>query len=608
MRKLTDYGPSIIVAMTAVFVLLVGPVAVQHLTFAQTGVRVSLATQRLAEEGSVLKQMNQAYRDIATAVEPSVVHISAQRRVSEPGMSNASAMSAGSGWIYDEYGHIVTNHHVVEDAMRIDVQLYNGEIRDAKIIGYDRSTDIAVLKIASGRLHPAVRGDATVPLRQGDMVFAFGSPFDFRFSMSSGVVSGQGRSVGVIRDQYGQTGYENFIQVDAAINPGNSGGPLTDYRGHVVGMNTAIATGPRRVYEEGQFAGIGLAIPMEMIEPVVSQLITTGEVRKGFLGVNIMDRSASVGDELRVLGFNGVGVLVARVEPDLPLGEVLRAGDVITRVNGRPISPDTNVDFRPVVTIDNLLMALPRDEQEVELTVWRFDQERDTGGRVTVKVPNRPLREAIGITLIETPERVSRRLELLGLTGRGVLLPRVDRYGPAARAGIRAGDVLTHVNDRPVAQSEQVRSLISSMLPGRSVTLRIWRFDSELDTGSTLEFDVTLAQLDPVRMAIRPQITEDRGSIPELGIIRMATATPELAEQHEVEFHAGVLMEQVSRGSTLSEIAPAGSIIVSVKGQPVETVEGFVEALSESDLLGDGVSIVVIDPEGNRISQLLRLR
>src|SRR5690606_35708911 len=125
----------------------------------------------------------------------------------------------------------------------IEVQLYNGELRPAEIVGFDRSTDIAVLKIPAGRLHPAVRRGPEAPVRQGDMVFAFGSPFDFRFSMSSGVVSGQGRSVGVIRDEFGRrSGYENFIQVDAAINPGNSGGPLTDFRGHVIGMNTAIAT------------------------------------------------------------------------------------------------------------------------------------------------------------------------------------------------------------------------------------------------------------------------------------------------------------------------------------------------------------------------------
>jgi S1-C subfamily serine protease len=192
MRKLTGYGPSIIVACTALAVLLVGPRAVQHLTYAQTSARITLASKQLHDD-NILELMNEAYRNIAIAVEPSVVHISALRAGDSPSRTSpSSGLSSGSGWLYDEHGHVVTNHHVVEDARRIDVQLYNGEIRPAEIVGYDRSTDIAVLKIPSGTLHPAVRRSPDVPLRQGDMVFAFGSPFDFRFSMSSGIVSGQG--------------------------------------------------------------------------------------------------------------------------------------------------------------------------------------------------------------------------------------------------------------------------------------------------------------------------------------------------------------------------------------------------------------------------------
>src|SRR5690606_10775070 len=125
-------------------------------------------------------------------------HITAQRTGIEP-MMGVQRISSGSGWVYDAHGHVVTNHHVVESATRIDVQLHSGEIRPAELLGSDPTTDIAVLKIAPQRLHPAVRRPPGAPVQQGDMVFTFGSPFDFRFSMSSGVVSGQGRSVGVIR-------------------------------------------------------------------------------------------------------------------------------------------------------------------------------------------------------------------------------------------------------------------------------------------------------------------------------------------------------------------------------------------------------------------------
>lgn len=604
MRKFTAYGPSIIVIVTAVSVLLAGPTAVRQLTYAQTHARVSLATTRLADDNNILKHINQAYRDIATAVEPSVVHISASRLLDDRALGGASSLSAGSGWIYDEAGHIVTNHHVVDDADRIDVQLYNGEIRPATIVGYDRTTDIAVIRVEPGRLHPAKRADSSMPLVQGDLVFAFGSPFDFRFSMSSGVVSGQGRSVGVIRDQFGQTGYENFIQVDAAINPGNSGGPLTDYRGHVVGMNTAIATGPRRRHEEGQFAGVGLAIPMEMIEPVVNQIITTGEVRKGFLGVTIADRTQSVAHELAILGFHGAGVVVARVDPDIPgIGGRLLPRDVITRVG----SSSRNGESQSVNSVDDLMAALPRNADTVELTLWRFDPQRDAGGRQTVTVTTESLRAMMGLKLMERFELVSRRLELLGFSNHGVLIPRLDPYGPAATAGLRSGDVLMQINGRQVGQSDQVRSMISSMLPEQTVTLRVWRYDPAMDSGTAQDFEVKLAQLDATRVAGRLPENQSRDSIPELGIARMSTSSHDAAERLGVSHHPGVLLEQLVPGSSLYRGVQPGSIIVAVMDRPVTSVDEFIDQLRMLNL-ARGVAIVLIDPQGNRVTEVLRMQ
>lgn len=605
MRKFTAYGPSIIVIATAFAVLLAGPAAVRQLTYAQTHARVSLATTRLADDTNILKHINQAYRDIAAAVEPSVVHISSQRSLNGQPVGGASSLSAGSGWLYDEHGHIVTNHHVVDDADRIDVQMYNGEIRPATIVGYDRSTDIAVIKIEPGRLHPAIRADANAPLRQGDLVFAFGSPFDFRFSMSSGIVSGQGRSVGVIRNQFGESGYENFIQVDAAINPGNSGGPLTDYRGYVVGMNTAIATGPRRPHEEGQFAGVGLAIPMDMIEPVVSQIITTGEVRKGFLGVNILDRAETVSRELAVLGFHGAGVMVVRVDPDMPgIGGVLRPRDVITNV----AVPGSHGEFRPVASVEQMRQMLPVDDHvHVEITVWRFNPRRDAGSRQVVSVPAAALAGMPGVTLMETSSLVSRRLELLGFRNHGVLIPRLDPGGPAAQAGLLPGDVLTHINSREVGQSDQVRSMISSMLPEQTVTLRVWRFDAETNSGSSRDFDVTLAQLEPLRVAGRLPDVQIRDSIPELGIARMSTATRDATSRMGVPHHPGVLLEQFVPGSTLEGNVQPGSIIVSVMDLPVSNVEEFADILRRINL-ARGATIVLIDPQGNRVTEVLRMQ
>ena len=190
MRKLSGYGPSLIVLATAMLVLFLGPGAVRHLTYQQTEARRIQAVQRL-EQSNILEQINQAYRDIAVFVEPSVVHISARQPLGRRG----GIVSTGSGWVYDEHGHIVTNHHVVANADRIDVQLASGEIRQGTMMGSDETTDIAVVKIDPGRLHPAVLAEVNEPVNQGDLVFAFGSPFDFRFSMSSGIVSGKGLSL-----------------------------------------------------------------------------------------------------------------------------------------------------------------------------------------------------------------------------------------------------------------------------------------------------------------------------------------------------------------------------------------------------------------------------
>ena len=158
MRKLNVYGPSLIVLGTAILVLVVGPSAVWKLTYAQTKARIIQAGERL-DENPVLQHLNQAYRDLATLVEPSVVHISTERTVPDGRGRDRIVGSAGSGWIYDEVGHIVTNYHVVEGAERIEVQLHSGEIRQAQIAGFDQFTDIAVIKIAPGHLHPALRAD-----------------------------------------------------------------------------------------------------------------------------------------------------------------------------------------------------------------------------------------------------------------------------------------------------------------------------------------------------------------------------------------------------------------------------------------------------------------
>jgi S1-C subfamily serine protease len=282
-------------------------------------------------------------RDVAAAVEPAVVHVSVASEAKGRLGSRAFTQS-GSGWIWDAAGHIVTNAHVVDGATALEVQLHDGSLHEATLVGLDPRTDVAVLRIAADGLLPARRSNE-LPA-QGDLVFAFGSPFEFRFSMSSGIVSGVGRSAGLAEVEY-----ESFIQVDAAINPGNSGGPLTDIRGNVIGVNTAIATGRGSTVGAGQFAGIGLAIPMSIAENVVEQLIEHGSVARGFLGVSVMDAR-----QMRLRGsrnpvlqaaasaFPGQGAIVTSVTPASPAADAgLEVGDVIVSIAGRRIEAGDEV-------------------------------------------------------------------------------------------------------------------------------------------------------------------------------------------------------------------------------------------------------------------------
>jgi S1-C subfamily serine protease len=272
-----------------------------------------------------------------------VVHVSVASEAKGRLGSRAFTQS-GSGWIWDAAGHIVTNAHVVDGATALEVQLHDGSLHEATLVGLDPRTDVAVLRIAADGLLPARRSNA-LPA-QGDLVFAFGSPFEFRFSMSSGIVSGVGRSAGLAEVEY-----ESFIQVDAAINPGNSGGPLTDIRGNVIGVNTAIATGRGSTVGAGQFAGIGLAIPMSIAENVVEQLIEHGSVARGFLGVSVMDAR-----QMRLRGsrnpvlqaaasaFPGEGAIVTSVTPASPAADAgLEVGDVIVSIAGRRIEAGDEV-------------------------------------------------------------------------------------------------------------------------------------------------------------------------------------------------------------------------------------------------------------------------
>lgn len=482
--------------------------------------RVEKDRAKLDEISVRLADLNEAFRTVARVVEPSVVHITAKSRLADrrlrggiqPGPGGADpfddmlrrffesrpdlappgldrpmpapapgaepddirvpqTIGAGSGWVWDHEGHIITNYHVVRHAQELEVLFYDRSVAPATVVGFDSRTDIAVLRVDRRQADLVPARVSTDPVAQGDMVFAFGSPFRFRFSMSQGIVSGKGRQTGIL----GPGGFEDFIQTDAAINPGNSGGPLTNLRGEVVGMNTAIAT------QTGTFSGIGLAIPSEMIDEVVGQLIERGTVQRGFLGAFIGDDQAM----LRSLGVER-GVFIDDVMADSPAEKGgLAQGDVVTAING---TATTSADqLRRMVARQapgtEITLSVVRDGKALELkvTVGQLPEPdgmaarpgRETApqdaGRAAEQLSRLGLASLRGVT-----EEQARRMGMPPVAG--VLVQVVTSGSSAAAAGLSSGSLITHVMRTRVTTVDEMIDAIQSLNVeenGLRVTVRI---------------------------------------------------------------------------------------------------------------------------------------
>ncbi|MFG0292752.1 MAG: S1C family serine protease [Phycisphaerales bacterium JB050] len=364
MRRFYTFGPALLVLLTAAMAIVAAPPVLRQIQIAQIQADVTRARAQL-DGSSLLDQINAEKRAVADSVQPSVVHLD----VTLGGEGNRRGYrSNGSGFVYDNDGHIVTNAHVVRGASYIRAEFFDGRVMRAEVVGSDDRTDIAVLKVDAGAGVIPIRRATGEPLYAGDQVFAFGSPFGIKFSMSGGIVSGLGRSDGASFVNMVQ-GYTNFIQTDAAINPGNSGGPLVDVKGRLVGMNSAIANN-REQFDpdsdqpavQGQSAGIGFAIPLETIENVVDQLISSGVLLRGYLGVSLGDYER-VRRRLEAQGFMGSGVLIAGTPDGQPAAEAgMRGGDVVIAINNR----DT-----PNIDVLRSIISVQQPGSAVDITVWR---------------------------------------------------------------------------------------------------------------------------------------------------------------------------------------------------------------------------------------------
>jgi len=381
-----------------------------------------------------------------------------RRFIPQPGPREFQSQSLGSGFIISQDGYILTNAHVVETAEEITVKLTDKREFKAKVIGSDRRTDVALIKIDATGL-PAVRFGDPGKLRVGEWVLAIGSPFGFENTVTAGIVSAKGRSLP-------QETYVPFIQTDVAVNPGNSGGPLFNLRGEVVGINSQIYS------RTGGFMGLSFAIPIDVANDIAQQLRTVGKVTRGRIGVVIQPLSKELAD-----GFGlprTQGALVNSVEKGGPADKAgVEAGDVILRFDGKTVASSEDLPR---------IVGATRPGSKVTMQIWRNKGTRDVQVVVAEMQDERAARQSrrggkppstmpsqFGLTLSDLSDAQKSELKVSG----GVLVENVQ--GAGQRAGVRRGDVILAINNQDVKSVEQFNQMMAQFDKGRIVALLVRR-------------------------------------------------------------------------------------------------------------------------------------
>jgi len=369
----------------------------------------------------------------------------------------ARPVSQGSGFFISEDGFLVTNNHVVDGGTEFTVVMDDGTELDAKLVGADPRTDLAVLKVEEEREFTYVAFADDAKVRVGDWVVAVGNPFGLGGTVTAGIVSARGRDIGA-------GPYDDFIQIDAAVNRGNSGGPTFNLNGEVVGVNTAIFS------PSGGNVGIAFAVPASVAKEVVAELMDDGTVERGWLGVSIQPVTPEIAESLGL--DRASGALVADPQKDAPAAEAgIRSGDIITEVNGREIR-DPRELARVIAGID--------PGTDAKITYLRNGKEKV----VTVKLGELPGADKMASAETVPDQAPETALEDFGLTvapaedGEGVVVTDIDPDSAAADAGVRAGDKVVEVNNEPVSSASDIENALNAVAEsGRKAALMLLERD-----------------------------------------------------------------------------------------------------------------------------------
>lgn len=442
---------------------------------------------------SAAQQLSNAFASVSEQVNPSVVMIFTETNIKAPKqmfdqspfgqffgddffkrffeMPNPRGGSykqqgLGSGVIVNENGTILTNNHVVDNTDQIKVRLMDGREFTAKVKGTDSQTDIAVITIDAKNLNPIKIGNSDI-IRVGDWVLAIGSPLNpqLEHTVTAGIVSAKGRS-GV-----GLSQYEDYIQTDAAINPGNSGGALVNLNGELVGINTAIAT------QTGGFMGIGFAIPVNLAKKIMGDIVESGKVTRGWLGVYIQNITPDLAKAMKL--DVAKGVIVSKVQENSPAAKAgIKEEDVILKFNGKDI--DNTVEL-------STLVASNSPKSDIDLKILRNGKPMDVTvklGELTADVQRRTESgrssyENIGMAVSNITSALTQKYDLpQKITG--VVVTQVDPNGTAAQFGIQEGDVIMKVNRENIRSVADFEKQISDTKPGDNILFYLRRGDGNL--------------------------------------------------------------------------------------------------------------------------------